>query len=234
MKAAIPFDNHDARIKYHELTLERDLNNPPCFMLPAGYRFVFFGPGDRDAWIEIEISAKELSDHEQGVEVWNRYYGGNENTLSERMVFVENEEGEKVATATAYYDVMHSDKCKPSNKCTHLDKCENSHGGVRAEEADDGWLHWVAVRREYQGKGLSKPLISHTLGVMRGLGYTHAIIPTQTTTWLACKIYLDFGFRPTPESAAAGRDGWRIIKALTDHEALADFDAAGMDEIIRD
>lgn len=208
VKTEIEFDNHDTRIKYYELMLERDLNNLPQFSLPAGYRFVFFGPGDRDAWIDIEISAKELSDYEQGVEVWNRYYGGNEDMLVNRMVFVENEKGEKVATATAYFDITGRDT------------------------SGDGWLHWVAVRRQYQGKGLSKPLISHVLGIMRGLGYTRAKIPTQTTTWLACKIYLDFGFRPIPKNAVTSRDGWRIVKALTGHEALEDFDAAGMDEIM--
>ena len=208
MKTNIQFDNHDARIKYYELMLERDLNDVPVFLLPAGYRFVFFSPGDRDAWIDIEISAKELSGHEQGREVWNRYYGGSENILSERMVFVENEKGEKVATATAYFDITGRDT------------------------SGDGWLHWVAVRREYQEKGLSKPLISHVLGIMRGLGYTHAKIPTQTTTWLACKIYLDFGFRPIPQNTVTSRDGWRIIKALTNHRALEDFEAADKDEII--
>ena len=69
---------------------------------------------------------------------------------------------------------------------------------------------------------------------MRKLGYTHAKIPTQTTTWLACKIYLDLGFRPIPQNAVHSRDGWRIVKALTNHAALEMFDAAKADEIIKD
>ena len=202
------FDNHDDRIRYYELLLERDLDALPRFTLPEGYRFVFFRQGDRDNWIDIERSAKELMSYGQGLEVWNRYYGGNENALSDRMVFIENAKGEKVATATAYYDITNRDK------------------------SGDGWLHWVAVRREYQGKGLSKPLISHVLELMRALGYTHAKIPTQTTTWLACRIYLDFGFRPLPQNAVNNKDGWRIIKALTNHAALELFESADMDEII--
>ncbi len=47
---------------------------------------------------------------------------------------------------------------------------------------------------------------------MKALGYTHAKIPTQTTTWLACKIYLDFGFLPIPQNAVNSAGGWRIIK----------------------
>lgn len=203
----LQFDNLDERIKYYELMLERDLKILPHFLLPDGYRYVFFEPGDRDQWIDIEKSAKEFTSYEQGLESWNRYYGGKDDELTERMVFIEDEDGRKVATATAFYDIRGIDR------------------------SGDGWLHWVAVRREYQGRGLAKPLITHVLEIMRDLGYTHAKIPTQTTSWLACKVYLDLGFRPIPENAVHNRDGWRIARALTNHEALADFDPATAEEI---
>ena len=145
---------------------------------------------------------------EQGLAAWETYYAANEASLSSRMVFVENAAGEKVATATAYEDVTGRD------------------------QSGSGWLHWVAVRREYQGRGLSKPLISYVLGVMRALGHTHGKIPTQTTTWLACKVYLDLGFRPIPQNAVHSRDGWRIVRTLTDHPALAGFEPASLDEIL--
>lgn len=202
------FDNHDERIRYYELILERDLEDLPKFQLPEGYRYVFFKPGDREHWIDIEKSAKELVSYEQGVEVWAKFYGGKDEELTERMVFIEAADGRKVATATALYHIR----------------------GI--DQSGAGWLHWVAVHREYQGRGLAKPLISYVLGIMRSLGYTHAKIPTQTTTWLACRIYLDFGFRPIPKNALHNRDGWRIVKTLTNHEALADFEAVTEDEII--
>ena len=99
------------------------------------------------------------------------------------------------------------------------------------DRSGDGWLHWVAVRREEQGRGLSKPLIAYTLSRLRELGYTHAKIPTQTNTWLACKIYLDFGFRPVPENAVESRLGWQILKRLTGHPALAQFAAAADEDV---
>lgn len=206
----IEFDNRDERIRYYELLLERNLEYVPRIELPQGYRFVFYKPGDRDAWIDIEKSAKEFTGYEQGLISWNKYYENRQEELPARMVFIENSAGEKVATATAFYDIYERDK------------------------SGDGWLHWVAVRREYQGKGLAKPLISYVLNVMRELGYRHAKIPTQTTTWLACKIYLDLGFMPLPKNAVNSRNGWRIIKALTNHPALIDFDPAVMDEILND
>ena len=101
----LKLDNHDSRIRYVDLLMEREhLEKVPECRLPEGYRFVFYQPGDRDRWINIEISAKELEDHEQGVQVWQQYYSRLENTLYNRMLFIENEKGEKVATATAYYD----------------------------------------------------------------------------------------------------------------------------------
>ena len=206
----IQFDNHDERIRYYELLLERDLEHIPQIELPEGYRFVFYQPGDRDAWIDIEKSAKEFSSYEQGLMSWNKYYESRQEELLVRMVFIENSAGEKVATAPAVYDIYGRDK------------------------SGDGWLHWVAVRREYQGRGLAKPLIAYVLNVMRGLGYKHAKIPTQTNTWLACKIYLDFGFMPLPKNAVNSRNGWRIIKALTNHPSLIAFDSASMDEILNE
>lgn len=206
----IEFDNHDERIRYYELLLERDLGQIPQIELPEGYRFVFYKQGDRDTWIDIEKSAKEFISYEQGLISWNKYYENSQEELPVRMVFIENSAGEKVATATAFYDIYGRDK------------------------SGDGWLHWVAVRREYQGKGLAKPLIAYVLNVMRELGYKHAKIPTQTNTWLACKIYLDFGFMPLAENAVNSRNGWRIIKALTNHPSLIDFDSAAMDEILNE
>lgn len=204
----IEFDNHDERIRYYELLLERDLEQIPQIELPEGYRFVFYKQGDRDTWIDIEKSAKEFVSYEQGLASWNKYYENRQEELPVRMVFIENSAGEKVATATAFYDIFGQDK------------------------SGDGWLHWVAVRREYQRRGLSKPLIVYALNVMRELGYKHAKIPTQTNTWLACKIYLDLGFMPLPENAVSSHNGWRIIKALTNHPSLIEFDPAAMNEIM--
>ena len=200
--------NHDSRIRYYELMLRGDITGMKEIPLPAGYHYEMYRPGDRDAWIEIEKSAKEFDTREQGLDAWKRYYAEHTDELPGRMVFVVNEAGEKVATATAFYDIR----------------------GI--DQSADGWLHWVAVRREDQGKGLSKPLISHVIQIMKALGQTHCKIPTQTTTWVAVKVYLDLGFRPIEKNLVNSRDGWRIIKRLTDHPALSELEAAKDEEIL--
>ena len=207
---ALPkLDNHDSRIEYYELMLQADITGMSEIPLPAGYAYAFYQDGDRDAWIEIEKSAKEFSSYDEGLNAWQRFYADHTAELPRRMVFVVNEAGEKVATATAYYDIR----------------------GV--DQSGDGWLHWVAVRRDAQGKGLSKPLISHVVQVMKGLGYTRAKIPTQTTTWLAVKVYLDLGFRPIEKNFIRCRDGWRIVKRLTNHPALAELPPARDEEVLK-
>ncbi len=208
MDKALNFDNHDSRIRYYELVLERDLDSLPERALPQGYRFALYAPGDRDAWIGIEQSAKEFDDREEGLRAWEKYFAPHEALLPERMYFVLNGKGEKVATATAYFDIR------------------------RPDDGINAMLHWVAVRREDQGKGLSKPLILRALHRMRELGYRRAVIPTQTTTWLACRVYLDLGFRPIPRNAEHSQMGWRIVRTLTNHPALAGFEPVSPEEIL--
>lgn len=189
----------EEKICCYELLLESELSELSEYHLPIGYRFVPYSDGDRDTWIAIEQSAKEFTSYEQGLEAWNRYYADCLDILPNRMFFIETAEGEKIATATAFYNIYGMDT------------------------SGAGWLHWVAVKREYQGKGLSKPLITYVLKVMKKLGYTHAKIPTQTNTWLACKIYLDLGFLPIKENLERNYEGWKIVKALTGHPKLADI-----------
>lgn len=50
-------------------------------ILPEGYHFEFYKDGDRDAWIEIEKSAKEFVSFEQGLAAWDKYYLSREHEL---------------------------------------------------------------------------------------------------------------------------------------------------------
>ena len=131
---ALPqLDNHDGRIEFYELMLQADITGMQEIPLPEGYTYAFYQDGDRDAWIEIEKSAKEFSSYEEGLDAWQKFYASHTEELYGRMVFVVNPAGEKVATATAYYDIR----------------------GI--DQSGDGWLHWVAVRRDEQGKGYRSP-----------------------------------------------------------------------------
>ena len=185
------YKTHDNSLCYIDLVFEDELKDLPRYELPEGFHFVSYKSGDKDAWIDIELSSEEVLNYEHGQECWQRYYGNKENDLSDRMFFIEDFQGQKVATATAFYDI---------------------HGNEKPEQ---GQLHWVAIKKEAQGKGLSKALITHVLQVMKKLGYTSVKIHTQTNTWLACKIYYDLGFRPSPQSLKTHSFGWKMVEGLT-------------------
>jgi N-acylglucosamine-6-phosphate 2-epimerase len=194
------FDNNDPRIPHYELLLEQSLDEIKEIELPPAYHYENYAPGDREVWIAIEKSAKEFASYEAGEAAWSKYFAGHEEDLKNRMFFVTDSSGRKLATATAYYNIYTGDDGKT------------------------GWLHWVAVHRDAQGQKLSKPLITHVLAHMKKLGYSRAVIPTQTNTWLACKLYLDLGFVPIKENAERNRVGWCIVKTLTNHPALDGFE----------
>lgn len=203
-------DNLDKRIPYYHLELERELTDDiPVYPLPDGYRFVPYTPGDEMSWVQIERSAKEFDTDAKGFEIWNTYFRPIEATLPARQIYIETGDSSKVATASTFS--YHPEKDAP---------------GV-------GWVQWVSVRRDQQGKGLARPLISRILQIMRDLGYKVAKIPTQTTSWVACKLYMDFGFQPTEESARESEGGWCILKTLTKHPILADFEAADPNKVLQ-
>lgn len=194
------FDNNDPRIPHYELLLEQSLDKIKEIELPSAYHYENYAPGDREVWIAIEKSAKEFASYEAGEAAWAKYFVDHEEDLKNRMFFVTDSSGKKLATATAYYNIYTGDDGKT------------------------GWLHWVAVHRDAQGQKLSKPLITHVLAHMKKLGYSRAVIPTQTNTWLACKLYLDLGFVPIKENAERNEVGWCIVKTLTNHPALDGFE----------
>ena len=188
----------DRTLKYVDLYLvNNDLDTIKEYKLPDGYRFVLFNDGDELDWVNIEMSSREFLTFEEGMDAFNNYYGNYYDDLKKCCLFIENEQGEKIATSTAFY----------------LEKL-----------LDDitGNVHWVSIKKEYQGKHLSKPLISETLKLMRRLGHKKTLLHTQTHTWLAVKVYLDMGFEPY--KMEEHYLGWQIIKKLTNHEKLSSVD----------
>lgn len=113
-----------------------------------------------------------------------RRYYPDTELLADRMIFL-TDNGVPFATATAWYT-----------------------------EDGEGWLHWVSVDAAHQGRGLSKPLMSVVLRRMRQLGYASAILGTQTASWVAVKVYHEFGFRPSPRTERDA-EGWKLVSEKT-------------------
>ena len=151
----------------------------PGVALPAGYSFVFYQPGDEQAWAEIETSVGEFEQVPDAVSYFTRDYLPLQNELKRRTLFVQTAAGEKVATFTAWWNYT----------------------SVRRYP----FMHWVAVKPEYQGQGLGKAIIGEGVRLMVAIeGDCVMYIPTQTWSHKAIRLYRWAGFELETDEPAPG------------------------------
>lgn len=186
-----PMKALESRLEYYELLMTMDsLDNIKEYELPEGYSYSFWHD-DLESWLDIHIRSGEFPDRDDAMSTFQDFYSPFINEVEKRCFFiVENSTGRRVATATI----------SPAN--------------------DRGYpcvVDWLAIDKGFWGERLSRPLISRTLGLAKALGYSRILLHTQTHTWLAAKLYLDFGFKPLIEGEIKG---WQILKTITNHPAL--------------
>lgn len=185
-------------LEYHELLMTYDdTSNYGSEQLPNGFHYEFFKPGDEEEWSMIHIMSGEFMSMEEGLKIFHDFYDYFYEELSKRLFFVVNENGQKVGTGT-------------------ISKLKEQEFGYNAV------IDWVAIKKEYQGFKLAKPMINKLIKLANDLGYEKILLHTQTHTWLAAKLYLDLGF----ERFNVNEDikGWQILKTITNHVKLADID----------
>lgn len=186
----------DKSIEFFKIILKREkgkeLKNE---ILPEGFKFVKFKKGDEKAWAEIEKSVLEFENTKDGEEYFKRKYLPYIDELERRTIFIENNNGEKIATFTAWW----------------------RYTGERRHP----FMEWVAVKPEYQGKGLGKALISEGVKLMVAIeGDCDMYIPTQTWSYKAIRLYRWAGFEfETKEKFPGGiknetLEGINVIKNL--------------------
>lgn len=186
-------------LEYHELLMVyHDTSKYQEDTLPNGFHYEFYKQGDEEEWAMIHIKSGEFMSMDEGLKTFHDFYDSFIEELPKRLFFVVNQEGEKVATATI----------------SLLTQPEYGYSAV----AD-----WFAIKKEYQGMKLSKPMINHFIKLAHELGHKKLLLHTQTHTWLAAKLYLDFGFEPF--HVEDDIKGWQILKTITNHSRLANIEA---------
>lgn len=176
-----------------------DFENVPQHELPEGYRFRTFADGDREMWCEVCLESGLFENMDQAREKFDKDFGGHEEEMNERCFFLVDEAtGKAVGTTTAWYDINFQD--------TGLDY---------------GRIHWVAIRKDYQGRKLARPMMTYA---MRYLAERHqrARLATNTECARAISIYLDFGFEPVL-TTDRWEEAWRILAEETKHPKLEQF-----------
>lgn len=196
----------DNTIKYYELLMKYDDTDVfKIYELPEGFHYEFFKPGDEEEWVGIHIESGEFTSIEKGLKHFHDFYDYFINEIDKRCVFiVDSNTGEKVGTAT-------------------ISLLEEKEYGYEAA------VDWVAIKRSYQGRGLAKPLISKFMEIARDNGHKSIILHTQTNTWLAAKLYLDYGFEILNKDEVMG---WSILRTLVDHNKLKEYSILPKEEIL--
>ena len=176
-----------------------DLNGLPEAPLPAGYSLRWFRSGDAVHWLRIHRDADPFN--EITPELFNRQFGCDLKRLSECQCYLQDGLGRVVGTGTAWSaDEQLEGRC--------------------------GRVFWLAILRQYQGRGLGKPLIGAVCNRLRELGYDRACVITGTGRLPAVGLYLQYGFQPEIQTDDQ-RAIWELVfQALRESGRLKESAAA--------
>jgi GNAT superfamily N-acetyltransferase len=165
----------DKSVPFVGLYMLRSAGVPvPEFPLPEGFSFAFYKDGDESNWARIETSVLEFDSEFAALMYFNKKFKPHVDELYKRCLFIENKDGKKIATTTAWWHHIQNER--------------------RA------WLHWVAVDPDYQGLGLGKVISSRATNLMIELeGDVNIYLHTQTWSHRAIGIYEKIGYIPTDE-----------------------------------
>ncbi len=158
-------------VRQHNVSVRmvRDhLDDIPEYSLPPGFAVRWYRPGDRELWVRITSEADRYN--KVTPELFDREFGPDHALLAERQFFLIAPDGQAIGTITAW-------------------------SGLQPEW---GRIHWVAVVPAWQGRGLSRPMMSVACRRLKELGHKRAYLITSTARVPAINLYLKFGFRPDP------------------------------------
>ena len=180
----------DKSVPYAGFFMRRK-GNAPLFVqgLPEGYRYKFYTDGDEVFWASIEASVLEFESEFSALMFFKENFLDERFELYRRCLFIEDADGVKVATATAWWSLVNGQRCP--------------------------WLQWVGVSPSCQGLGLGKAIISKVTELMTELeGDADIFLKTQTWSYKAVGIYRSCGFEPTDEKALYIEKQYNYKKAM--------------------
>jgi GNAT superfamily N-acetyltransferase len=151
------------------------LEHIPAYELPEPYELRPYRRGDLAAWLRIHARADIYNRCDE--KLFREQFGNDEKLLAQRQLYLCDGANE-IGTATAWF-------------------------GEEGPTGATGRVHWVAIVPDYQGRGLSKPLLSATLLRLRELGHTRAFLTTSTPRKQAISLYEKFGFVQVPAESGA-------------------------------
>ncbi len=176
--------------------VREDLTDLRAYPLPEGYRLRYFRDGEDHLWGEIEIAVASFDSMDKAMAYFESEFGPGRDRMEARCHYLEDPNGQAIGTSTAWYNDAFNGR-------------------------DYGRIHWIAIRPEYQGRGLAKPLLAASLGRIADF-HDRAYLTTQTTSARAINLYLDFGFVPF-ETSSRCVAGWTWLASVLEHPSLARY-----------
>lgn len=174
-------------LPYIEFLMKRPANLPLATPRPLakGYRLVYYQPGDKEAWCEIETAVGEFDQLAAAQAYFQKTFAPHPQALTQRMAFVEDQQGQKIATCTAWWG-----------------------------KNEEPLLHWLAVKPEAQHQGIAGFLAATITQRLLEL-YPEAAIFLHTQTWSypAIFLYEKLGYELLPRTKDFDK-GVTLLKTL--------------------
>ena len=168
------------------------LNDLEIPVLPDGYSYKLFEPGDEAAWAKLEMLVGEFDCFEDASAYFKKTFLAHEELLADRVCFIVNPAGEIVATTSAWF---------------------KTDGNVRFP-----LIHWVSASPAEQGKGLGLAIVLFALSRFLVVEPNADFIFLHTHTWAykAVGMYQKMGFRITKKALPTSRTDFSCMDVLKD------------------
>jgi GNAT superfamily N-acetyltransferase len=176
---------------YSVKMIREHIDNIPNIPVPEGFSIRNYCPGEGHIWTRIQRAAEPFLEIED--DLFDREFGHNLKAMEDRSFFLVADEGKEIGAITAWWN--------PDWK-----------------DGEWGQIHWVAVHPDYQGRGLSKPMMSVAMKRLKQF-HDRCFLGTSTRRIVAIKVYLDFGFYPDLESENS-REAWVEVASVLEHPIL--------------
>lgn len=127
----------DRTIPYANIIMRCDTYVPLTYTLPAGYSIRPYEKQDETYWAALEYAEGDFDTHKEAEQYFRKTYLLQGNNFKERCFVVTDAANIPVGFSIAWYD--------------------------KKDEQFTGSVHWLIVKEEERGKGISKALLAHTM-----------------------------------------------------------------------
>ena len=179
---------------YSVRMLREHMENIPQFPIPEGFAIRNYRRNEGHIWTRIQKAAEPYIDIDDGL--FDREFERDLSAMEDRSFYLTTDASEEIGTITAWWQ-------------------PDINGKVW------GQIHWVAIHPDYQGRGLSKPMISVAMTRLKQ-SHERCFLGTSTGRIPAVKLYLDFGFIPDL-SLENSQQAWTEVASVLEHPILKEL-----------